>query len=354
MATKVSTVRYEGSGPRERGFLLRALVDVWDNKCYWCNTSGDQSEFEIDHLVPPEKATEGITAYGLDADFDVQAPENLAPICAAGSRCNQRKSDRVFEEIGNGLVASALVKTRSLAPSVEQKVQSLRTGRGLSKALDKVLGSDLTPKTRTLIGEQGRALIQRVRAVDPLLVEDAPVPYRHFPAADVYIGELPGCGPEDLGEVVVELDGSGRRARAVLEDVCDVELGDLVDELMRSLFALVDETVHEEGPSGDFWQPFDLVGLRGLSLTGLRAVRDGDRIEVEIRGRCWSHHSASVFGLDAGGRLGAEGVGSCEISVEGEFSATASLPLDDDWDHELEIDASALAFERFDDYDRDA
>lgn len=350
--TKLQPVRYEGAGPRERGFLLRALVQVWDNKCYWCNTSGDQSEFEIDHLVPPEKATEGIAAYGLHTDFDVQAPENLAPICAAGSRCNQRKSDRIFDGLGNGLVATALGKTRKLAPQVVSRVQSLREGRGLSMALEQVVGSELNAKTRDLIAGQGRALIQRVRAVDPSLVEDAPVPYRHYPAADLFIGELPGCAPEDLGEVVVELDGAGRDARAVLEVVCDVKLGDLVDELLRNLFELVDEMVDWNGPGGDLWQPFDLVGLRGVSLTGLTASRDGDRIEVQIQGRCWSLHSASVFGLDNDGHVSAAPVGSCEISVDGDFRATTTMPLDDDWDHELEMDTADLTFERFDNYDR--
>ena len=352
--TKLQAVRYEGAGRRERGFLLRALVDVWDNKCHLCNTSGDQSEFEIDHLVPPEKATAGIAAYGLDSGFDVQAPENLAPICAAGSRCNQRKSDQIFEDIGNGLVAMALAKARRLAPNVERKVVDLRAGRGLSKAIDQVLGADLDKKTRALIQQHGRGLIQRVRAVDPALVEDAPAPYRHCPAADIYIGELPGCGPEDLGEVIVELDGEGRRIRAVLEVVCEVDLGDFVDDLLRGLFANVDEMVVEEGPVGDFWQPFDLVGLRGASVTGLRAHRHANLLEVNVQGRCWSTHSALLFGLDADGGFSVDGVGSCDISVEGEFRAKASVPLDDDWDHELDIDTDDLVVARFDDYDSDA
>lgn len=77
-APSPASVRYEGAGPRERGFLLRALVEAWHNKCYWCNTSG-MSEFEIDHLVPPGKADEGIAKYNLPVGFDVQSPENLAP-----------------------------------------------------------------------------------------------------------------------------------------------------------------------------------------------------------------------------------------------------------------------------------
>jgi hypothetical protein len=352
-APSPASVRYEGAGPRERGFLLRALVEAWHNKCYWCNTSGDQSEFEIDHLVPPGKADEGIAKYNLPVGFDVQSPENLAPICVAGSRCNQRKSDRIFDDIGNGMVVTALRKARRLAPSVERNVRGLRTSRGLSKAIDAVLGAKLDEKSRTTIQQQGRGLIQRLYAVDHALVEDASTPYRHQPAADLDLGEFPGCSPEDLGDVIVELDGSGRSARAVLEVVCDIKLGVLVDDLLRGLFGLVDETVVERGPTGDFWGPFYVVGFRGVSVTKLSASREEDFIQMHLQGLYGSVHSASVFGLDDEWSVSADEVGSCWISVDGKFSATGVLPLHDDWDHELEIDISEFVFDRADDYDTD-
>lgn len=348
----VSAVRYEGASRRERGFLLRALVDVWDNRCYWCLTSGDQGEFEIDHLVPPGKRGEGIKAYGLPKNFDVQSPANLAPICAAGSRCNQRKNERILEEVGNRLVATALVTAGRLAPTVERKVRSLRSSRGLGLAIDKVLAAELDPSTKRLIKDNGRALIQRVRAVDPVLLEDAPTVFGHFPAHDVHIGDLPGCGPEDLGEVVVELDGAGRGARAILEDVCGVDLGELVDEVLRNLYPLIDDMVTEEGPSGDLWQAFELMGFRGASVTELRARRNGGLIEVAIRGRSWSQHTANVDAMDNDGQLYSSG--SCDIAVEGEFTASTSVDLVAGWDREVEVDTDGLALKRFDNYDEDA
>lgn len=94
------------------------------------------------------------------------------------------------------------------------------------------------------------------------------------------------------------------------------------------------------------------MGVRSVSLTGLTASRDGDRIEVQIQGRCWSRYSALKYGLDNDDGMSAAPVGSWEICVLGDFRATTTMPLDDDWDHELEIDTSDLMFDDLDNYDQ--
>lgn len=342
-------MRYEGAGTREKGFLLRALVDAWDNRCYMCNASGDHTEFEIDHLVPLAKAAEGIKQYGLPAGFDVQAPENLAPICSAGPRCNQKKSDKLFDLPRHGWISIALESAATKAPAVERSVQQLRTSRGLAKAIDHVLGADLDSKAKDLIQKSGRGLVERIKAVDATLVEDAPTQYRHWPAADIYMGELPGCTPDGYGDVVLELDNEGRRARAVLELACGIDLSDFLDDLLRSLIQAQDERVSDEHPGGDYWDHFSVQGWRDISGTELRARRVVDEIQVDISGRYLSSHYAGQYGMDNDGKISGHHVGSVEILLDGDYRASTSIPLTSPWEQFFEIDSDAVELTEYDD-----
>lgn len=343
-------VRYAGAGTQERGFLLRALVDAWDNRCHWCGEVGDQSEFEIDHILPPDRRDEGIKVYGLKADFDVQSVMNLAPICAAGRRCNQSKSNTLFAQLGRGILVDILKKAAKRADQVERRVRALRTSKGLGRSLDHVLGVELDSKARQLIRDQGLAMVLRLRAVDPDLVDEAPSTYRHQPGSRVDVGQIPGCAPEDIIDVVVELDGRGRTARAIVEKVCDVRLGEVIDEALEALNRDVDALVREEGPASDIDVVFDVLDLRFTGLTGLRAERTEDAVALTFRGNHSSTHTAQMWALDNDGKLVESG--SCDISVFGDFTGCTSLPLEiGQWDRDVTLDLSGLSFDRSDDFE---
>ncbi|MDT5215876.1 MAG: hypothetical protein QOK18_4115 [Mycobacterium sp.] len=80
--------RYSYSSERNR-LLLLAMVHAWGNKCYWCRTPKTFRHLEIDHIAPRSPRGD------LDPAFDVDAAENLAPICGP---CNKEKSNGEFQD----------------------------------------------------------------------------------------------------------------------------------------------------------------------------------------------------------------------------------------------------------------
>src|SRR4051794_31695592 len=75
-------VRYEPGGVN--AVLRHVLCEVWTLQCYWCRDFKKYLELQIDHIVPqkgsPEERKRLEKAFQLNADYDVNAVANLAPI----------------------------------------------------------------------------------------------------------------------------------------------------------------------------------------------------------------------------------------------------------------------------------
>jgi 5-methylcytosine-specific restriction endonuclease McrA len=89
-------VRYRPRGGDN--LLLRfVLYEQWRQRCYSCDEPQPFAAIDIDHILPRSLSDEDLAhekrQHGLPADFDLNRPANLAPIC---KRCNRAKSNRRY------------------------------------------------------------------------------------------------------------------------------------------------------------------------------------------------------------------------------------------------------------------
>lgn len=313
-----------------------ALVAAWDSRCYWCTRTGDQTDFEIDHIVPKTRREEGIRTYNLTDDFDVNRTYNLAPICAAGPRCNQSKSDALFA--GAGAITQALAKAKARAPRIDERVRRSVQGQGLNKAIGEILVADLTPKTKELIADQGTALVQRIYAADSAAIEGWSSTYSHTPDPTVHIGEMYGCEPDDAWDIPLDLDADARTAKSVMEIVLQLPLDRFLDEALGSLAQEASALASRQLSRGGGWgSDVNTVGRLSISLSGLKVEpRDGSEeitftLGAELRGE---YARSEITYVDDEQRETTSG-----IFLDATFLVRAYLSLDDAQDRLYEAKA---------------
>lgn len=230
----------------DRRLLRFALWQAWGLKCYWCDTPKHYLEVEIDHIVPKGLAQaalgQTLTGYGLPADFDLQDPRNLAPICDA---CNGagRKGSHSYGRAA--VVLDHLRKADGLRDAVIRTVANFRAGGDVAKALLTLASCDTeVPEVRDLFLEYFPAIASTAASIDPRLL-DLPT-YRELSI--------------DRGfPVRIDLDGQFARDLWVLESLFDCDLDVALDgplaDLMRQLAiemegALQNESEFEPVDSG--------------------------------------------------------------------------------------------------------
>lgn len=335
-------VRYGGTA-LEQGFLRHALLEAWNWQCAWCKRVLASDQTEIDHIVPPGKLEDARKPYSLPPIFDVQATPNLVPACAGSSGCNRRKSNKVFDGIGNGMAVLGLSEARKRAPRVDAMVRRLRASRDLAAPMTHLLETSLETASREAFRDYAGALVQRVLAVAPAAVVDAPIEYSHSPKNTLAMGEVPGCAPDDLANLRVILDSGGRSARVLMEVAGEVSFGEFLDEVLCALIRAVDEAVVENGLSSEISDSYALTGYRAITLTALAASRDDESLLVTFEGTYASDHVAMDWRDDQHG-VRVEN-GSFDLSVFGTVTGSAMIPLIGDWDHGVEVDARSLEFD---------
>lgn len=337
-------VRYGKGSEIVQGFLKMALVNAWGSRCYWCRRIGDQTDFEIDHIVPRTRREEGIRVYNLADNFDVDRTYNLAPICAAGPRCNQGKSDALFA--GTGAITQALAKAKDRAFGIDERVRRSIQGRGLNKAIGEILVADLTSKTKELIADQGTALVQRIYAADPAAVEDWAVTYAYTPDPDIHIGEAHGCAPDDVWDIPLDFDADARSAKTVLEVVLHLPFDQFLDEALAQLVDEAAVLASEQLSRGDGWgSDVQVAGRLSIVLSGLRVetiteAALGDitfALDAELSGHYF--RSGLTYADDEQRET------TADVFLDAVFLVEAHLPLDDAQDrlyeaHGIQVDVA--------------
>lgn len=323
-----SEVRYGKGGKNKRAFLKLALVIAWGNKCYWCHAIGDATVFEIDHIVPKERRSQGIKAYALDPDYDVDRTYNLAPICAANARCNQTKSDALYEDAPAFL--DKLAMARRYSPDIDRRVQQSIRGQGLGRALEEVLIADLgTAHEKQLIAQRGTALVQRVHAVAPEALEGWTSTHWHEPGPHLALGETGedhGFEPDHLWDIPLELGPDGRASRTILEDVLHIPFDRFLDDVLKRLLEHASTTASKHLASGDSWgSKVFASGRHSVSLRDLEMQRSGDELAfgvvADFRG---SYFRSGVRYVDGEQQIDV----SSDAHLDGTVHITAHLPLD--------------------------
>lgn len=201
-------MRYRHGG--DNRVLCQALFEQWRAQCYMCEHPARFVDTEIDHILPrtvsPDQLAQLIEKHDLPADFDVDSPANLAPVCSA---CNRRKSDR---RLTGTAVTVVLQQAREKQDRVASQVTSFLTGnRGWSStvAVDQLLTSPEAAATRI------KQITERALALDEtwrLDVHTGPdvTTLRYTPKSNI-VAERGGLPP--LFDLSADDDGAREVAR---------------------------------------------------------------------------------------------------------------------------------------------
>lgn len=314
----VLDARYSYSAEGNR-LLLLALVEAWGNKCYWCRTPKTFRDLQIDHIVPRNPRS------GWDPHFDVDAAENLAPICGP---CNTEKSNGEYQGAPRvDAIREAAVKA---APEVRRNFERFHKDSAVMKALLAVTAADLaSPDVAEAITAFGMAIMPIFRESFPQLITA-----EYTQNYTVRPPTLPIQGrefePPDERSLV-RFDAQGQRALIVLEDVMGIPMPEAIDDVRRSIEGAIDEQIDRcfhDGMEGRYTfarrvehtssNPID------ISVSSLRYGEDG----VVFSGHFNGFFFAEVIQdrpdpepeLNLGQSLGT--LRKADFNVEGGFSTT--------------------------------
>lgn len=306
--------RYSYSSDRNR-LLLLALVQAWGDKCYWCRTPKTFRDLEIDHIVPRNPRG------GADPDFDVDAAENLAPICGP---CNVEKSNKEFDDAPRvDAVRKAAVEA---APKVRRNLARFYKNDAVVKALLAVTAADLAnPEVAESIAAFGTAIMPVFRESFPEILTATYT--RDFTVRRPPV-ELHGHTyrlPEE--QSFVELDSEGQRALIILEDVMGISMVDAIDDVRRSVGDDINDYVKEWLRRAEM-QQYRRTSLYerpsanhiGVYVRELR-YSDGD---ITLTGELDATFSADVEEDDPDPDRGWSTDRRAEFDIAGDFSLTYS------------------------------
>lgn len=222
--------RYSRSSERNR-LLLLAMAQAWGNKCYWCRTPKTFRDLEIDHIAPRNPRGDA------DPGFDVDAAENLAPICGP---CNKEKSNGEFQDAPR---IDAMRKTAvGAAPKVRRNLERFYKNDTVVKALLAVTVADLaSPDVAEAITAFGMAIMPVFRESFPEILN---APYTRDYTVQRPTMIIRGQEvelPEE--QSIAELDAQGQRAVVILEDVMGISMVDAIDNVRRAIGDDIEEQV---------------------------------------------------------------------------------------------------------------
>jgi hypothetical protein len=223
-------VRYRDGGGNT--VLAFVLYDLWRRQCYWCLRPRPFEQIEIDHIIP--RATGDaelqrlIRQHDLRADFHVDHPANLAPICA-GRRCNRTKSNQNY--LNAPAVSGMLRRAGRLAPDVINGVLGFNATNDVTKALLRANRADLSqPAARKAFLRLAPAIVQKLAQLD------------EKKADFITVRELDVSGPgsfvdDDRPAVTLTLDARGRTTVSLIEEICGGRTDDVLVEVIEEYLA---------------------------------------------------------------------------------------------------------------------
>jgi len=282
-------VRYQPNGNNK--VLRHVLRLVWDRQCYWCRNVKDYLDLEIDHILPQDSGDaerERLQReFKLPKNYDIHALCNLAPIC---SDCNKVKKGADLTEIP--AVATRLRLAQARAETVEKRVRSFGRASKLGEALLLAAEVDLSEAdTRATFEEGAPAIVQRLAELgegraDYLTHREVTVEAR-----------------DERHSFFLTLNGQGRAAVGVLEQITGADLDEVLAEPIEDLFR------QAEAATADAFREHD----EGMGAPDVGSVSiDWPTIAIDVL------------------RYSASGPGQIEFEFEGSFegSATGSIARD--------------------------
>ncbi len=343
MGRKTATVvRYRAG--RANRVLRLALWEAWDSKCYWCTKPLEFSVSEIDHIIPKNVTEADLArlkaAYGLRADFDLQDPRNLAPICrpcnGVGGKSNSTRQA--------GVTMNYLASAEKFRPAVLKRVQNFgRSGKVAAHLLEAATADLSQPDIRREFLDTAPAVVQVLAMTDQGIGD-----YRSFREAEVCVDDEEGLWQR----IDVALDDRGRLTIALLENLCAAELEDVLQDPVVQLIQEIRSRVTAGFESMETGDPITAgpptSDFITLNIDSLDFRRYAGQVEFTFQGAFEAGFAASVVrsSSDGGGTDDLQG----DAMVSGTFSFVADWDLADepaqvqtgdctieDWDQDLNV-----------------
>ncbi|MFF2298500.1 hypothetical protein [Arthrobacter sp. NPDC058127] len=295
---------------------------------------------EIDHILPRQGFQAALALFNMPPSHSLDGLENLAPICAAGSKCNQRKGNAVKER--SGAIEDALERALKLSAPINADIERMRTAQGFESALVKALTENPEIQRRSLTN-YGPLLAKRIRAIDERLLENFESTVILSPNIDNgYIPDFMVDGWTDDLDLV--LDSTGRFALRVAKEILKLDLVEVISGSLESMVGELDEKVEEIGFVDDAdLTGFSLVGPRHISLGSLNAkFGTGAILEVSVEGHISCEQNSPFTSTNVDGLLLD---GNSTVSVDGSFTVRLVFGSVDD-DPEIEFDLDKILITR--------
>lgn len=265
-------IRYTGNSINDKVLRL-ALLTVWDNTCYWCGKPRDFNEVEIDHIIHRKIQEDDLKAVlkellrgdpALEEKYNVDAPANLAPICAP---CNREKADISFK---SGPFEVRFKKARAKASKVEKWVRSFKSSHPVAKAVVTLATADLDDaRAKRSLANFAPVLDSRIRHLN-------------------YVTEGEHFNPfeDETQQATLSIDERGRRTIVLLEDFHGMDLDNALLPAIRRTRSSIEKHLasdmetnvrhqgHVEPEAGT------LLGDIDIRATALRYDRSAEQYEI--------------------------------------------------------------------------
>ncbi|MEU7779129.1 HNH endonuclease [Micromonospora parva] len=249
--------------------LRWALFQVWKQRCYCCREPQIFGNTEIDHIIPrttePDELLKLIRDHGLDDDFHLDRPANLALICAT---CNREKSNR---NLLRALVTvNHLVTAKNHAAEVERHYRAYHLAGDVAKGL--ILASKANPYDRQIhqdFLEYAPAIVRTLGLIDEEKASDF-ANLRHLQVNGQH--------------VVMGVDPRGRFALRVITDICGDTVEATIESVQAELIGLLDREADEYLRSAWGIGSLTMAKTNALHMHVLDVHRDGPTIAVRFLG----------------------------------------------------------------------
>ncbi|MGW1641565.1 hypothetical protein [Streptomyces lavendulae] len=279
---------------------------------------------EIDHIIPKNVTDTDLaglkTAYGLQGDFDLHDPQNLAPICRT---CNgvEGKGNSIRQA---GVTMNYLASAEKRRPAVIKRAQDFgRSGKVAAHLLEAATANLSQPDIRREFLDTAPAVVQVLAMTDEGIGD-----YRSYREAEVCIDEEDGLWQS----IDVALDDRGRLTIALLENLCAAELEDILQDPVAQLIQEIRSRVTAGFESMETSDPITAgpptSDLITLNINSLDFLRYAGQVEFIFQGAFEAGFAASVVrsSSDGGGTDDLQG----DATVSGTFSFVAYWDLADD------------------------
>lgn len=275
----LEAVKYNPGNEHTQALLRLALFEAWNGRCHWCRLARpDATYIEIDHILPESRyaeLTHGLTkedrkAYKKKYLALVQAlptsPHdvlNLAPICAAGRRCNQEKTDAIDARTF-GAIRTSLKRASSKASNVTRRVRAMVDSQGLEQHLVGMIGMPVGEETRRLVERYGQLVLSSIQKAHAPTFDVFRTPAEI--ALDVDLGVLPDYFSKATrtGSGVDGILYLNERERVALSSLFGIDAGRMLSDAVKDAVAEVDADVAREL---EVEHP-ELEGPRWLRISG--------------------------------------------------------------------------------------